>query len=356
MITFPMIPGVDINIFLLVFLGLAVGVVSGFVGVGGGFFMTPALIVLGFPANFAVGTSLTWIMGNSVIGAFRHGRLGNVDLKLGLVITIAAMGGMELGVRILNWTKDAGLTDEIVLSVSIFMLLTVGIYTLLECIKTKRYLDQTSERGKHPPTKRTSSLSQRVQRISVPPLLYLSKSGVTISLWTILVIGFFVGVLAGFLGVGGGFLMVPSLVYLVGIPSFTAVGSDLFQIVFSAAYGSIRHTMSSNVVIFAALIMLVGSGIGVQLGATVTRYVRGMCMIFVLSTSILIAAIGAILKLSNILMGKTIGMLEMGSEAVIFTGLGLAVLMILLLFFMATRYRHGQSIPAWAKSLMRTTD
>ena len=117
MTTFPMIPGVEINIFLLVFLGLAVGVVSGFVGVGGGFFMTPALIVLGFPANFAVGTSLTWITGNAVIGALKHGRLGNVDVKLGLVITAAAMGGMEVGVRILNWAKDIGLTDEIVLSV-----------------------------------------------------------------------------------------------------------------------------------------------------------------------------------------------------------------------------------------------
>ena len=99
--------------------------------------------------------------------------------------------------------------------------------------------------------------------------------------------------------------MVPSLVYLVGIPSFTAVGTDLFQIVFSAAYGSIRHTMSSNVVIFAALIMIVGSSIGVQFGVLVTRYVRGICMRFVLAIATLIAAIGAVLKFTSILLGKT---------------------------------------------------
>jgi uncharacterized membrane protein YfcA len=351
-----MIPGIEINIFLLVFLGLAVGVVSGFVGVGGGFFMTPALIILGFPANFAVGTSLTWITGNAVIGALRHGKLGNVDIKLGLVITASSMSGMEVGVRILNWAKDIGLTDEIVLSVSIFMLLIVGTYTLSECIRTERYIDDKSTNEKEAPPTRGLSLSQRIQRIGVPPRLHLQKSGVNISLWTILVIGFLVGVLAGFIGVGGGFLMVPSLVYLIGVPSFTAVGTDLFQIIFSAAYGSIRHTMSSNVVIFAALIMLVGSSIGVQFGALVTHYVRGVCMRFVLGIATLIAALGAIFKLIDILLGKITVWLEISSIVITFTGLGLAVFMIIFLFIMATRYRNGKSTPVWVKALMAVKD
>ena len=94
MITFAEMSGVDINIFLLVFIGLGAGILSGFAGVGGAFIVTPALIILGFPANFAVGTSLLWVMGNSVVGAFRHGKLGNVDMKLGLVLLVAAMSGM----------------------------------------------------------------------------------------------------------------------------------------------------------------------------------------------------------------------------------------------------------------------
>ena len=112
MITFPELPGVDINILLLVFVGFGAGILSGFAGVGGAFIVTPALIILGFPANFAVGTGLAWVMGSSIVGAFRHRKLGNVDVKLGLVILVAAMGGMEVGVRILNLTRDAGLVDE----------------------------------------------------------------------------------------------------------------------------------------------------------------------------------------------------------------------------------------------------
>ncbi len=111
-----MLPEIDINIFLLVFLGLGVGTLSGFAGVGGGFFMTPALIVLGFPASFAVGTSLAWIVGNAIVGAFRHRKLGNVDMKLGLVMIVAAMSGTEVGVRIVNWAKNTSLADEMVLS------------------------------------------------------------------------------------------------------------------------------------------------------------------------------------------------------------------------------------------------
>ena len=101
-----MIPGVEISLFLIIFLSLAAGVISGFVGVGGGFIMTPALIILGFPAQFAVGTSLIWIMGNSIIGTLRHRQLGNVDMKLGILMMVFTTGGVEMGVRVLNWTRD----------------------------------------------------------------------------------------------------------------------------------------------------------------------------------------------------------------------------------------------------------
>ena len=162
--------------------------------------------------------------------------------------------------------------------------------------------------------------------------------------------------LAGLIGVGGGFIMVPSLVYLVGLTSFMAVGTDLFQIIFSAAYGTIRHTMSGNVIIFAALIMVVASSIGVQFGVLVTRYVRGVSMRFILGISILIAAAGAILKLSSILLEKAATWLEIGSLAVTFSGVGLAMIMILVLFIMAICYRHGRHIPTWVKPLVSRED
>jgi len=356
-ITFPLIPGVDINVFLLIFVGLGAGILSGFTGVGGAFIVVPALIILGFPANFAVGTSLTWVVGNSVVGAFRHKKLGNVDMQLGLVMIVAVMGGIEMGVRIINWVRDIGLADEVVLSISICMLLAVGIYTLWECIGRKRYLDKVLEKGeKPPPAMRATSLSQKLHSIKISPMLHFSKSGITISLWVILVVGFIVGMIVGIIGVGGGFIMVPALVYLIGLPSFMAVGTDLFQIVFSAAYGCIRHTMSGNVVIFAALIMIIVSSIGIQFGALVTRYVRGLSVRFVLSITVLISAIGAILKLLSILLEKATTGLEIGSLAVTFSGMGLAVIIILALFIMATRYHHGQPIPTWLESLVARKD
>ena len=258
MITFPTLPGVEINILLLLFVGLGAGILSGFTGVGGAFIVTPALIVLGFPANYAVGTSLAWVVGKSVIAALGHRKLGNVDMKLGLVLLLAVMGGIEVGVRILNWTGSIAMADEVVLSTSIVMLLIVGSYTLAESIARKRQLDKILvKQEKLPPPMRVASLPQKLQSINLPPMLHFAQSEVTISLWVILAVGFFIGILSGLIGVGGGFIMVPSLVYLIGLPSFMAVGTDLFQIIFSASYGTIRHTMSGNIIIAAAFIMVV---------------------------------------------------------------------------------------------------
>jgi uncharacterized membrane protein YfcA len=356
MITFPMMPGVEINLFLLILVGLGAGILSGFTGVGGAFVITPALIVLGFPASFAVGTSLTWVLGNSVIGAFRHGRLGNVDMKLGLVLLVAAIGGVEVGVRILNGARASGLADEAVLSISIFILLVVGIYTLAESIMKKRKLDKMLARKEElPPDMRAASLSRKFQGINLPPRLHFVGSGVTMSLWILVAIGFFIGLLSGIIGVGGGIIMVPSLVYLVGLSSFMAVGTSLFQIIFSAAYGSIRHTISGNVIIFAAFIMVLASSIGVQFGASVTRYVRGVSVRMVLGISALLFAAGAVLKLSSVLR-EGAAWLETGSLAVTFGGLGLTLLMIIALFITALRYHRGRRIPAWAESLVAKAD
>ena len=172
------------------------------------------------------------------------------------------------------------------------------------------------------------------------------------SLWIVLAVGFFIGMLSGLIGVGGGFIMVPSLVYLIGLPSFMAVGTDLFQIIFSAAYGSIRHTMSGNVIISAAFIMLFASSIGVQFGALITSYVRGVSVRCILGISILLFAVGSILKLLSILLEEATAQLGIVSLAVIIGSMGLTVAMILALFIMAIRYRRGQYIPAWIKSLV----
>ena len=353
MITFPMIPGVEINLFLIIFLSLAAGVISGFVGVGGGFIMTPALIILGFPAQFAVGTSLIWVMGNSIIGALRHRRLGNVDIKLGALMMLFSMCGVELGVRALNWARDVGLAEAAVLITSICLLLIVGGYTFWESTRTKAKLDNMIRgQEKLPVTIDTASISSVVQRIKIPPVIHFSKSGVTISLWILLAIGLFAGTLAGFIGVGGGVIIVPSLIYLVGVPSFTAVGTSLFQIILPAAFGSIRHTISGNIIIFAAFIMILGSSMGVYFGALVTKYLSEVSMRYVLASTVFVAVLGAILKLINIFSESTISWLQYGMTAVTFGGLGLVMSMVVGLFVAAILYKNGKHIPVWIESLL----
>jgi uncharacterized membrane protein YfcA len=348
------LPGIEINLYLFVFTGLGAGIISGFTGVGGGFLMTPALIVLGFPANLAVGTSLTWVFGNCIIGGFRHGRLGNLDIRLGLVMVAAAMAGMEVGVRVLNWAESIGLADAGVLSIALGMLVVVGSYTLVESIGKKRQLDRALRQEETLATE-TPPLAERLQRISFPPMIRFSRAQVTISLWVMLVIGFCVGVLAGIVGVGGGFITVPSLIYLVGVPSFVAVGTSLFQTACSAAYGTVRHSMSGNVIIFASFIMLVASSIGVQFGVLTTRYVRAVSVRYILGICILLAACGTALKLCGVLLGEKAAWAGTGSLITTFGGLGLGVMMIVALLVIAVRHRKGGNIPSWARSLMSDT-
>ena len=197
----------------------------------------------------------------------------------------------------------------------------------------------------------TTGFSRKVQGINLPPVLHFKKSGVSISIWILIIIGFSVGMLSGVIGVGGGFIMVPSLIYIVGMPSFTAVGTDLFQIIFSSSYGFIRHTMSGNVIIMASFIMLIASSVGVQFGAITTRYVRGVSVRYVLGISILTFAVGTTLKLCGILIDGA-GWAQTASQIATFGGLGLTVLMILSLLIFAIRYKRGNKIPSWMYSFV----
>ncbi|MGB2814390.1 MAG: sulfite exporter TauE/SafE family protein [Dehalococcoidales bacterium] len=344
---------IDVNIFLLVYVGLAGGVLSGFAGVGGAVIVMPALIILGVPASFAVGTSLAWVTGNAIIGAFRHRKLGNVDIKLGTIMVLAVMGGVEVGVRIINRIRDAGLADEVVLSISICILAIVGSYTFSESIRRKRHLDTMEGGGALTQAMETMVIPQKLQSINVPPVLKFAKSQVSISLWIILAVGFTIGIIVGVMGVGGGFIVVPALVYLFGIPTFVAVGTDLFQIIFSAAYGSIRHAMSGNVIILVSLILLVASSIGLQFGVLVTKYVRGVAVRFILGITILIIATGALLKLLSILVNEFAPLLQTSSLVVTFSSAGLSVMMIIVLYIMALRYRRGQRVPEFVKALLK---
>lgn len=347
------ISGTEINLLFPIFLGFTVGIVGGFIGVGGGYMVTPALIIFGVPGNLAVGTDITHIAGKSIIATIRHRQMGNVDFRLGLIIAGSMMLGVELGVRLINYFNAKGLVDVMVLTASLLILLSVGVYTQIETRKSKKILDQMKKDGKKLPREILAfSFAKRIQKIHVPPMIYLKTSRVRISFWVIVLIGLFTGTLAGSFGVGGGFVMVPALVYLVGAPTIIAVGTDLFEIIISATYGGLRHAMSGNVDIMIALTMLIGATIGAQIGAIATSYVRGPSVRFVLSWSILLALLGAALNLTYILTGRNIELLGIASKIIILAQMFILVGMIIGLVIIAKLARKGYKIPERLESMI----
>jgi hypothetical protein len=345
--------GVAISAALLAFIGFTVGIASGFIGVGGGYMLTPALIIFGFPANFAVGTGLAYILGNSIVAFLRHRKLGNVDIKLGGLMICGTLVGIELGVRLLNGLKEMGLVNEVVLAASLAILSFMAVFTFWETRRSKRKMDEIMRRGEKVPRDIfITGLSEKMQRIEIPPMIYFPKSRCRISLLVILGVGLLTGVLVGFMGVGGGFVIVPCLIYLIGVPSIIAVGTSLFQIIISAGFGAARHTMSGNVVIFASVIMILGACVGTQVGTLATRLVRGPSVRFVLGYSMFFGAIAIALELASVLTADKIYWLGQTAKAFIICQMFLLVGMILALLIMALMSRRGHRIPKWAQSLV----
>jgi uncharacterized membrane protein YfcA len=264
----------------LAIVGFLIGILGGFFGVGGSFIAGPALRAMGVDWNFAVGTDLAHIVGKSVVGAKRHRALGNVDLKLGLIMALGTIGGAECGAQLIQMLKRAGNVNVVVSIVSIAVYVSISTFMIWESRKT---LSQRkgSPRGtvKGAKAKEDESSFQHVtssiQRLNFPPMIKLPASGVTISLWIILLVAFVGGVFSGFLGGGAGYIRMPSMVYVLGVPTHLAVGTDLFEIIISASYGTFSHAIKGNVDILIALVMNTGAAIGAQIGAISTQYFTG---------------------------------------------------------------------------------
>lgn len=286
------ISGTEINGFALVLLGFTVGVIGGFFGVGGAFMVTPALNVFGFPMAYAIGTDMAHIAGKSIVATAKHGKFGNVDVKLGLLMILGTVIGIELGATLIMWLERIGRIGPIVRTTYVILLFGLGFFMLFEYIKNARGQSKqsaTADAGK-------SKLALRMQSINLPPMIHLKVSGFKISLWIILGVGALTGFLAGFLGVGGGFIRMPALMYLIGSPTKVAVGTDLFEVMFSGAYGAFSYAMKGRVEILAAVIMLVGAAIGAQIGATATLYARGTIIRLYFAYTMIAAGVSVIFK------------------------------------------------------------
>ena len=347
------IAGCSSPFFLLILTGFTVGIVGGFIGVGGGYMVTPALIVFGFPGYMASGIDMTHIAGKSVIATVRHRQMGNIDWVLGLAMVGGTMLGVEIGVRLLNWAKALGIAGILLLACSVIVMTGIFVYTQLETAKAQRKIRKDAEAGIEAGREvMVSNIPRWFQSIPLYPIVRCRTARLVISMWVIVLVGIATGVLAGFLGVGGGFVRVPALVYIVGATTHIAVGTDLLEIAVSGGYGAMRHTQMGNVDMIAVLFMIVGAMVGAQFGSIATSYVRGPAIRYILSYSLILATTGAVLRLIHMLTGQQYEILSF--FAVVFT---LGEMFFLCFFIMslvifAVRYRHGKPVPEWIPSLV----
>lgn len=273
-----------INPVYLMLVGFVVGVLGGFFGVGGSFLAGPALFGFGVPMNFVVGTDLAHIVGKSIVAARKHRTLGNIDLRLGGIMVIGTIAGVETGAQLIQELKRTSHIDVVVGCSFIVILLGISTFMAWESWRTWQMHRRTGKTGKqskkHSPKHDVSAfahIAKKVQNFNLPPHISLPASGIErISLWSIIFVSFVGGLFSGFLGGGAGYIRMPSMIYLLGIPTHIAVGTDLFEIIISAGYGTVTHALKGNVDILIALVMHTGAAIGAQIGATLTQYFAGV--------------------------------------------------------------------------------
>jgi uncharacterized membrane protein YfcA len=347
------VAGVVAPIFLLVFVGFTVGTVGGFIGVGGGYMVTPALIVFGFPGYMASGIDMTHIAGKGLVSTIRHRQLGNIDWTMALSMVAGTMLGVELGVRLLVYFKKLGISGVVLLITSVVVMFSLFLYTQIETRRAHRKAEQMTRDGQKIMREiQTSNLPSYFQRIPFFPIVRCRTARVVVSMCVIVGVGVITGFLAGFLGVGGGFIRVPALVYLVGASTHIAVGTDLVEIVFSGGYGALRHSMEGHVDMMAVLFMILGAMFGAQFGSIATSYVRGPAIRYILSYSLILATCGAVLRLAYVLTGQSVEILSLLAVMLTLGEMIFLCLFIISLVLFAIRHRKGKTVPPWVPSLV----
>ena len=274
---------VSLDVFLLLGLGAAVGFLSGVFGVGGGFLLTPLLIFIGVPPTVAVASSANQLVGASVSGVLAHWRRGNVDFKMGYVLLVGGLAGSLLGVWIFSLLKRLG---QVELTISIGYVLLLGVLGFLMMIESVRALLRM-----HRPGAARRRLHQHTWMHGLPLKARFRRSRLYISALLPIGIGFVVGIFSAILGIGGGFIMVPAMIYMLGMPTGVVPGTSLLQIIFVAANVTLLQAFTNHTVdAVLALVLLAGGVIGAQIGSRFGTHLRGEQLRFLLALMVLAVA------------------------------------------------------------------
>jgi uncharacterized membrane protein YfcA len=278
------VAGISINLLLLVGVGALVGFLSGMFGVGGGFLLTPILMMVGVPPTVAAASDSCQIVAASSSGTAAHLRLGNVDMKLGTFVLVGGLCGGWVGVRIIKILRLMGSADFVITVTYVVVLSAIGGYMFWESLRSLR-------RGALVPKAHMAPRGEGFLG-RLPLQVEFPRSRVRHSIGFPFLLGGTVGILAAIMGVGGGFIMVPMMVYLLRMPMHVAVGTDLFQILFTCAGVTFMQATANHTVdLVLALLLAAGSTIGAQIGARVGRRLRGDQLKILLASIVLIVMV-----------------------------------------------------------------
>ena len=296
---------VSVNIFLILGLGGLVGVLSGMFGVGGGFLITPLLFLAGIPPAVAVATSTNQIVASSFSALLGHLRRRTVDIAMGAVLLVGGLLGSALGIVVFNWLKARGQVDLLVeLSYVVFL----GIVGAMMFIESVNALVKSRRPGARPKRRKHYWVH------ALPLKMKFRVSGLYISAIPPLLVGLSVGVLAAIMGVGGGFVMVPAMIYLLGMPTKVVIGTSLFQIIFVTAFTTMLHAVTNQTVDIAlALLLIAGGVIGAQLGTRIGARMKAEQLRILLA--LLVLAVCGQLALGLVLRPDELYEIETGAPA-----------------------------------------
>jgi len=282
----------------LIILGVGVGIIGGFFGMGGAWMVTPGLNILGFPMAFAIGTDIAHMAGKSLISTMRHGKFGNVDYKLGLIMLVGTIVGFEVGAQMIMWLERMGNVEFVVRVLYLVLLGLIAWMVFADVAKKMRKDRETRARGEAVDALSTGiEWHKTMHKIKIAPMVHFKAAGITCTAWLPIFISFLTGWIAGILGIGGGLIRMPALIYFIGCPTHVAVGTDLFEVMISGLYGAFTYTMKGRTELVAAVIMLVGAAIGAQVGTVATKYIKGYGIRIVFGLAVIGCAFSIILKL-----------------------------------------------------------